>query len=654
MSVRVLLVALTPDDAQSVLGVVEALGLEAGAPDASPGPDDIILFDAARITDEEAALFLDGDDTAHGSGERTADEMPAWRIAWGGDAAACAYPWDDCAPMPCAPEVLAARLTAGQRAVSRLRPWREQHTRRGAELMALRERYDRLRRVSDAVPAGLYQYRASPDESHFFTYLSWGATQLLGIDVSDPNRATTLEMEHMHPDDREPLAASILSCTSRGVSWSYEWRQRNPADGSWRWLRGESHPEARRPDGLLLYNGILHDVSHRKALEERLRLTANVSALGTLAAGLAHELNNPLSAVAANVEFLRSRVTPETQPEAAHTLEDVRSTIDHMQRLVRDLKTFTRGDVTPNGAVDPGICLNAAQRLTEPLSRHRAVLVDERGPLPAVWGTDGRLTQVFVNLLTNAVEAMPPDRALALNEVTLASRFDDDAVYLSVRDNGVGMSAATLARLGEPFVTQRPSGGGTGLGLAICFDILAEVNGALSFESEVGRGTTATVRLVRAPASARASSALTSLPKRGAPPAVGSTGLAPRPKVVLIDDDRDILVAARRLLMRTVEVETCGTVAEAVALLEADAASAALVLCDLMMPDGGAATLMPLVEARWPRLAPRVYVLTGGAVSPHAVAFVNAHRDRVLDKAVEFPQLVERVAALIQTADAHA
>jgi len=456
----------------------------------------------------------------------------------------------------------------------------------------------------------------------------------------------------MHPDDREPLAASILSCTSRGVSWSYEWRQRNPADGGWRWIRGESHPGARHPDGLVLYNGILLDVSHRKALEERLRLTANVSALGTLAAGLAHELNNPLSAVAANVEFLRSRVAPETQPEATLTLEDVRSTVEHMQRLVRDLKSFTRGDVTPKVAVDPTLCLNTAQRLTEPLSRHRVVFIDERGPLPAVWGTDGRLTQVFVNLLTNAVEAMPPDRVLALNEITLSSRVDDETVYVCVHDNGVGMSPAMIARLGEPFVSHRPTGAGTGLGLAICFDVLAEVNGTLSFESEVGRGTTATVRLERAPEAARPTQAGVSAPQADAAPPAALP--ARRPRVLLVDDDRDILVAARRLLMRTVAVETCSTVAEVVALLEADASGVALVLCDLMMPDGGAASLMPLIQNRWPRLSSRLYVLTGGAVSPHAVAFVSAHRDRVLDKAVEFPQLVERVAALIQAADANA
>jgi DNA-binding NarL/FixJ family response regulator len=123
---------------------------------------------------------------------------------------------------------------------------------------------------------------------------------------------------------------------------------------------------------------------------------------------------------------------------------------------------------------------------------------------------------------------------------------------------------------------------------------------------------------------------------------------------LLIDDDRDILVAARRLLMRTVDLEVFGAVSDAVTRLEAGASAVALVLCDLMMPDGGAATLVPLVEERWPHLASRIYILTGGAVSPQAVTFVNSHRDRVLDKAVEFPQLVERVAALIQTADAHA
>ena len=111
-------------------------------------------------------------------------------------------------------------------------------------------------------------------------------------------------------------------------------------------------------------------------------------------------------------------------------------------------------------------------------------------------------------------------------------------------------------------------------------------------------------------------------------------------------------VAARRLLMRTVELETCPTIDDAVAVLNDKGASIELVLCDLMMPDGGATTLWPMVEGRWPSLLSRFYVLTGGAVSPQAVAFVSARRDRVLDKAVEFPQLVERVTALIQAARA--
>jgi signal transduction histidine kinase/DNA-binding response OmpR family regulator len=617
------------------------LDLERGADLAEAGVEDLVVFDAERRRPARGRAREADSAVELSPGELTGP----WQLALGSARPKPgAAPFDDALVRPVSLDALVARLRVGLRAVARIRPWMESHTRRGAELVAARAQNDRLRRITDAVPGGVYQYTRAPDGQHLFTYLSEGAAQLMGVDPARRERMNEADISNAHPDDIEGLVESIRLATQQGVPWQHEWRHRTSADQTWRWLRGESRPEPSRVKGLRLYNGIFTDVTVRKSLESRLRLAANLNALGTLAAGLAHELNNPLSALAANLVYLRSLGVESTHPEgadAARTLTELQSTVDHMRRLVLDLKSFTRADVSPQSVVDPGVCLDTALRLAEPLCRHRVRLHDDRGPLASVRGSEGRLAQVFVNLLANAAEAMPPERPSAENRITLRTSLADDHVLIEITDNGIGLPVDARDRLGEPFFTSKPGASGTGLGLAICHDILTEVGGTLTFLDGPPQGTTAIVRLPRAEASAFAVASVA--------PSAAPTPLQVRPRVLLVDDDTDILEASRRLLARACVLTVARTVGEALACLRAHDAPD-LVLCDLMMPDGGALTLVPEIERGWPHLAPRVYVLTGGAVTPAARAFVASHAERVLDKAVEFPQLVERLPALIRAA----
>ncbi|WP_193409844.1 ATP-binding protein [Myxococcus hansupus] len=257
----------------------------------------------------------------------------------------------------------------------------------------------------------------------------------------------------------------------------------------------------RERSGRRLLAGVAVDITDRKAMQAQLVVSDRLAAVGTLAAGVAHEINNPLAFVLSNLSFLAGELhalTRELPPGRMAELEEVlREATDgahRVRQIVRDLRTFSRGDDEVATAVNVQSVLESAITLARSELKLRAQIVRDYREVPLVEGNEGRFGQVFLNLLINAAQAIPMGRS-EHNEVRLSLRSAGDRVIVEVRDTGMGMPPEVRARIFDPFFTTKPVGEGTGLGLSICHGIVTGFGGEISVESEEGRGSTFRVSL---------------------------------------------------------------------------------------------------------------------------------------------------------------
>jgi PAS domain S-box-containing protein len=243
-------------------------------------------------------------------------------------------------------------------------------------------------------------------------------------------------------------------------------------------------------------------LAEQQKAEEAARRADRLASLGTLAAGVAHELANPLSFVLANAEFALERLRRDGPPGAPadpllSALADVVQGARRMRVIVSDLRTAARGETggEPAVPVDLRRVVDYAVQLTAAELRRRARLELDLQPASPVLGSETRLGQVLVNLLVNAVHAMP-DGPEGRNAIRISLRdAPGRRVALSVRDNGCGIPEPIRARIFEPFYSTKPPGEGTGLGLWVCQGIVVDLGGQIEVESAPGEGTTFRVLL---------------------------------------------------------------------------------------------------------------------------------------------------------------
>jgi CheY-like chemotaxis protein len=268
--------------------------------------------------------------------------------------------------------------------------------------------------------------------------------------------------------------------------------------------------------------------------------------------------------------------------------------------------------------------------------RHRAKLVKHYNKVPRVDANESRLGQVFLNLIVNAVQAMPEGN-VAGNELRVTTGIEEGRVVIRISDTGCGMTPDVQARLFTPFFTTKPTGVGTGLGLAISHKIITSLGGTLTFTSTAGQGTEFKVSLPVAPPDA--------VPVTDRVPLVGSA--VRRGRVLVVDDEESLAQAIRRYLTNEHEVDAVSNGREALDRISAGERYD-VILCDLMMPQMTGMELHEAVLKLDPDQARRMVFLTGGAFTQSAREFMETIENPRIEKPFDLKALRSLVNDLIR------
>ncbi len=250
------------------------------------------------------------------------------------------------------------------------------------------------------------------------------------------------------------------------------------------------------PDGEQRYCFISQDVTEQQQLKARAELNDRLASVGTLAAGVAHEANNPLAYVIANlraahemVQDCAAALAPDVTRELLETIAEAREGADRVRLIIRDLYSFVRSEEEPMSPIELGPVVKRALTLSKQALGTGITVNTELAPAHAV-GSGARLGQVVINLLVNAAQAMPPGRSAAENKISVRTgALPDGRAFLEVADTGAGMTPEVQRRIFEPFYTTKPIGKGMGLGLSLCHGIVRAHGGELTVTSTPGQGS---------------------------------------------------------------------------------------------------------------------------------------------------------------------
>lgn len=372
----------------------------------------------------------------------------------------------------------------------------------------------------------------------------------------------------------------------------------------------------------------------RAQLEWRLKVADRMVTVGTMAAGVAHEVNNPLTYVMHNLEAASRRVASEQDlTDLRLYLERASSGTQRVHQIVAALRTFSRIDEGPRQPVDVRSTIDAALTMASSELKHRAKVDVEQPEQVLVLGNEAKLGQVFLNLIVNAAQALPePDPRT--QRIRISVRREAGRAVIEVTDTGTGIAAEHRSRIFDPFFTTKPVGTGTGLGLSICHSIVTELSGTIDVDSELGKGTTFRVSLPATDDPLPRSSSIQPV----APHHVG--------RVLVVDDDHLVSETVELMLAEDHDIVLAHGAEDALRMIRQGELFDAIV-CDLMMPGMTGIELYFELQSLSPSLAHRMLFATGGAFTPGAQGFVQRMGSRVISKPFRSDELRGKVHKLV-------
>lgn len=385
-------------------------------------------------------------------------------------------------------------------------------------------------------------------------------------------------------------------------------------------------------------------------IRKRLIHSDRLASLGVLAAGVAHEINNPAAFILLGTQQLSRMIQqlPDdlpSRPRMQEIVSDLQEGVQRIARIVGELRLFARseeqGMSTP---VDVNDLIRSALTLTQAQLRHRGRLDSDLQAVPLLPGEHLRLVQVFVNLLVNAAQALPPGSE-DKNLVRVHSSYADGWITVEIADNGVGIAEENIAKVFDMFYTTKAPGEGTGLGLSIASDLVQRAGGRIEVHSTVGEGTRFTVKIPvpNTPASAAPTQAAT---RPSSPPLVAAMGI----ELLLIEDESALAAAVTRALAPRFSVKHVTNGAAALELLlQPESERFAVILCDLRMPGMDGTGVFQGVRSNAPELAKRFVFLTGISANDTHTEFLRTCGQPVLEKPFQAEELDGALATILQT-----
>ena len=382
---------------------------------------------------------------------------------------------------------------------------------------------------------------------------------------------------------------------------------------------------------------VREDITSRRRIEAQVQLSQRMEAMGSLTAGVAHEINNPLAYVLGHLETLQEELEQEGAlfPGRQEHLEAALEGVLRIRELVSKLRVFSQGDRPGAGPVPVDLVpvIQGAVQLASNETRYRARLELDLPPeVPPVLGLPGELGQVVLHLLLNAAHAIAPG-AVGDHRIRVALGQHEESVLLEVEDDGEGIAPEILGRIFDPFFTTRAPGTGTGLGLSVCEGIVRRMGGNITVRSTPGVGSCFTVTLPAGTPGEVASGAAAAVAAAAGPGGGPEAAGAPprRGRVLVVDDEPRLLDVLQRLLQSEHDVFMAGSGRRAKEILSRDR-DFDLVLCDLMMPDVTGMDLLDWIRAEHPGLEARLAFMTGGALDERTRRFRDEHQGAVLTK----------------------
>lgn len=492
----------------------------------------------------------------------------------------------------------------------------------------LRKSEERLRSVVESIPEAIFI-----TEGTTITYANAAFLQMFEVPARNP--ATSLDvLSFIHPDDTARFQGSVDGL-SPGEPAHSEYRM-TTADG--RKLTLETSALAVDVDGKRAVLWIGQDVTQRKELEVQLLASDRLAVLGTLAAGMAHSINNPLSYLLLNLEHVSRRlgdlhVQRDYYSEARVRLAEAHDGAERVAKVVRQMRSLSRAKTSAPGPVDVRAVIDNVVAMIGNEIRYRGQLTVRFKASPRVWAREGELEQAFLGLLLYVARSLP-EQGESEREIVLTTAIDEshDAV-VTVSDEQLIISAETSARAFDPFA----SGEAAGLSLAMCQAVITSLDGHLEIESSPDTGTIFRVTLPEHDTFAAAESRRSLPPLRSVAPAASTSA-----RVLVLDDDPGVASTLRAMLETHHEVTSVESAREGLRLLlgkpEFD-----VVFCDLVMPEiSGIDLYHSLERARSPHVD-RIIFMTGGVFTPEAERFLAS----VPNLRIEKPFSLTRVEQLL-------